>query len=417
MLLLILISTAIMVGLTKFGSQAIAATARAFALRLAWSACKVDFHVLFQRVRSARNFQLGYGSLELLVAPDAAPRIRLTMKVDADTSFGVTLRHAGNACSLMSLATETLMEVAQYLQDVRSLKQFMLTCRRLAAIGEYVRYTNIRVSYDQGTSLMLALLSGTKNARAHCKTVRRLWFTGDLEAGKFYQLLLLTQLLCLLPNLTALWIDGVHLAQEDVIELLNRPGGISRQSIHPARCLASLKDCSANSSAYRLPRLTTLKISHCPVLYTIALYRPLTELEFGHVMEEEEFGRLVAAAEGSILGTSLRTLSIKVTYSLNLECAVPLMATAFPHLRSLSLDHPRLDVEECCPLISTFQLPTPSFPDLWYMLVNGGRPSLSLEDDRGCAHNSSMNKQVYLLFSAIEKNARFFDTLGFGRFA
>ncbi|KAF6746285.1 hypothetical protein DFP72DRAFT_855545 [Ephemerocybe angulata] len=248
-----------------------------------------------------------------------------------------------SAC-ILSLANETLYLIADILaREPIDLTSFMLSCKPLAAIAENVRYSGLMISGVPGRRLMSTLLSGTTAATRYCITVKRVWFRGSGGCDMHLMSSLLAEMLPRLGGLTALWLEASPL---DAIQLMERmrKNGMIRERIHPAffiRDVASSGPCTPLKN----PCLKFVRLSGDPVMAGIIAHRRLEELDMSHLMDHDEFAHFISNAEHSNLGDALKSLTIKLGRIIKIELALPLIATAFPELVSLTIEQTQLSVK------------------------------------------------------------------------
>lgn len=255
--------------------------------------------------------------------------------------------------NILSLANETLHEIGSLiLHDSKSLTSFLLACRRTSYIAAYLRYTSLVIEGRQGRLLLTTLISGSTVTIGYRGMVKRLWFRGygdgeedaprDQRRKSYLHLFLLTEVLPLLCNLSALWLDVSRVNGAYLLRRM-RLSGLVRDPDHSTRSMASLPIPRYNSSPYTLPRLMDLRIGVEPAICGISAYRPLRSVHLSYPMDGDDLERFIVAAEGGVLGRSLRTLSIHVTRALSSEMVIPLLSSTFAALRFLSFTQVCLD--------------------------------------------------------------------------
>ncbi|KAF6747820.1 hypothetical protein DFP72DRAFT_1074905 [Ephemerocybe angulata] len=265
-----------------------------------------------------------------------------------------------------ALATETLSIVASALHSTPAmLTRFMLVCRRTADVGARVRYASLMLSGNKGRRTLAALLSGTPTSLSYCKLIQRLWYRGWADSDMHLNSALLAEVLPLLSDLTALWLDVNPLDATHLLKRVRKQGLVREQS-HPIFAIADMASGSP-SSPMNLPRLGYLRITGDPVLGGLAFHRCLVSLDMAHVMDHEELANFASGADGTLLGKMLETLSLKFGRSVNLSLAFPLLGGVFPKLRNLSLEQHFLPVLNIVELVAVDPSP---FPNLRVLVLN-----------------------------------------------
>lgn len=238
---------------------------------------------------------------------------------------------------LLSLPNELLSEVVSYLAPHET-SNFIVTCKRMSRVGEYQRYTSIVVGPKHGHRLVTTLLSGSETSNRYCELVKRLWFRGwTYQRYTFETASLFSQLLPYLHNLRSLWVEASPTDCVHLTKTLKR-AGLVRENIHPAQCLLDIgmnKDCF---SARTLPSLRYLKVSGDVSLCALASFRNLEELEVNVTLNHSALSMLVSNAHDSVLGRSLKALTIKLTQAVDANTAFPIIADAFPNLERLNFE-------------------------------------------------------------------------------
>ncbi|KAF6756123.1 hypothetical protein DFP72DRAFT_1066939 [Ephemerocybe angulata] len=266
--------------------------------------------------------------------------------------------------TLLSLANETLALVAGGLYSTSAhLSSFMLVCRRAALAAEHVRYSALTISGNQGRRLLTTLLSGTITTHRYRSMVHRVWYRGWADTDMHLNASLLSELLPLLSNVMALWLDANPLDTMYLMERL-RKHGLVRERLHPAFVLSDMST-SSPYSPWTMHNLQHVRLTGDPVMAGIAFNRRLVSLDLSHVLDHDEFANFITGAEDSLLG--LKTLSIKLEKTITILPAFPLISDTFPNLRNLSLEQKSLVVKDVLQYLAT---PNELFGNLQTLALN-----------------------------------------------
>ncbi|KAF6742984.1 hypothetical protein DFP72DRAFT_1080970 [Ephemerocybe angulata] len=268
--------------------------------------------------------------------------------------------------NMLSLATETLDSIATNLQwSSPELTRFMLVCRRTAGVAERVRYSSLIISGGQGRRILATLLSGTRASDRYCSLVYRLWYRGWADTEMHLNASLLAETLPLLSNLAAIWLDANPI---DAVHMMNRmkKTGMVRECIHPAFAMADMRD-SEPCSLWTIPKLEYVRLTGDPVLAGLTWHRRLVSLEIAHVLDHDELANFLSGAENTLLGDALETLSLKLSKSISVSIAFPLIGDTFPHLRNFSIEQTCLPIKDILVKLAT---PVSSFPRLRTLAMN-----------------------------------------------
>ena len=98
------------------------------------------------------------------------------------------------------------------------------------------------------------------------------------------------------------------------------------------------------STPLTLPSLRYLKVAGKYPLTAISFNRPMEEISLDMYLHNEDIAELVSQADGTILGSSLRTLSIKLAHNVAIGIGLQLFQNAFPSLRHLRVEQASMDL-------------------------------------------------------------------------
>ena len=246
---------------------------------------------------------------------------------------------------LLSLPNETLTHISAYLGLGRDATLLMRTCHRLMEVGEYLRYGSLVVAGDLGKNLMVTLSLGTPTSRQCCQRVQRLWYKGwdttDSE-DRTLASYLFTSTLPLLSNLHTLIIESPAFDTEYLRRRMEATG-LMRLDQHQSFGILDDSNRANRSSVMALIALQHLRITAPVHILSIVTHRPISTLDITIILDKTTFGKFISSSEGSNIGQTLTTLSIKLAGVLHIALAFPMVAAAFPALLYLSIDQTDLD--------------------------------------------------------------------------
>ncbi|KAJ3510671.1 hypothetical protein NMY22_g15905 [Coprinellus aureogranulatus] len=250
--------------------------------------------------------------------------------------------------SLLSLPNELLSELGSHFlgdEDSRHLTSFMLACRRTSGIAEYLRYTSVTVLGERGYRLLAMLVSGSEVSMRYCALVKRLWFRGKDDERVRLTSHLLSVILPRLVNLRTLTIDA---RMTDTKQLLEKLGttGIVREQRHPALSMSKAWLDRADFSILAMPNVRFLRVAGAVEVWKLGSFRALTELDLDFIMDIDTFANFLFCAEGSVLGGTLHTLSLRFSRMVALVMAFPMLSDAFHSLEHLYVEHGAFKLEE-----------------------------------------------------------------------
>lgn len=259
---------------------------------------------------------------------------------------------------ILSLPNEILLEIARHLKrGAKDLTSLMQTCHRICRVVEYTRYNSIVVCGTKGKHLLSTLLSGSTSSTSYCNCVKRLWFRApqsnsrDAESKDkrefFLIATLISQVLTVLPNLSSLWIEYQNKDCSLLSSRLKRTGAI-RSNEHPASCLMAIDTAKFPVSPLSLPSLRFLRLTGDPSLISLSFHRALSDLEIHFHLNHSSFAEFITSAEGTVLGRSLKFLGIRLSRTLDIATALPLVSQAFPLLERVSLEQSTIDFVVSC---------------------------------------------------------------------
>ena len=245
--------------------------------------------------------------------------------------------------NIESLANETLTQVAEHvIDDDIAFTGLMLTCKRLAGVCEYLRYTSLSVQGSKGRRLLAMLLSGSPTANRYCRRVKRAWFKYWHDAEMYIVSALMCEVLPLLVNLITLRIDAHTIDVNHTLNWMTR-SGLIRSCRHPAYSLETLSSSASTFSLLTLPNVQNIMIAGNYTLASIANHRSLTELTLESFLDYDDLADFLAGAENTLLGKTLSVLSIKLVRSIDLRMTVPVLSMSLRKLNRLSIEQAALN--------------------------------------------------------------------------